>query len=83
MFTEAAKRLNAVVSLLPADKVQQVRGRMDGYVRQGGVHHTAAEKSTLEKTLDVAAGKALPSDFKKTDEEVKAEEERKKQEDDR
>lgn len=58
--------------MLPPDKVMQIRGRIDGYVRQGGVHHVVAEKSTLEKGLDVAVGKALPSDFKKTEEEMEA-----------
>lgn len=58
----------------------QIRGRIDGYVRQGGVHHAVAEKTTLEKGLDVAVGKALPSDFKKTEEELETEQIKKDEE---
>ena len=75
----AAKKLQTVVDQFPVDKVQQIRTRIENYIKQGGVHFTT-EKSTLEKGLEIASGKALPSDFKKTDNEIAADDARKEQE---
>ena len=75
----AAKKLQEVVDQFPVDKVQQIRNRVDNYIKQGGVHFTT-EKSNLEKGLDIASGKALPSDFKKSEAEIAAEEARQQQE---
>lgn len=79
---KAAKKLQEVVEMFPVDKVQQIRNQVDNYIKQGGVHITT-EKSSLEKGLEIASGKALPSDFKKTDEEIAAEEVRKQEENER
>lgn len=78
----AAKKLQEVVAHFPVDKVQQIRTRVDNYIKQGGVHFTT-EKSNLEKGLDIASGKALPSDFKKSEEEIAAEEAKKQQDTER
>lgn len=37
LFTKAANELNAIVSILPIDKVDQVKRRMENYIAQGGV----------------------------------------------
>ena len=68
LFAMAAKKLQGVVDLFPVDKVQQSRTRIENYIKQGGIK-IATEKSNLEKGLDIATGKALPSDFKKAEEE--------------
>lgn len=78
----AAKRLNEVVDHFPVEKVQQVRTRVENYIKQGGVHFIA-EKSNLEKGLEIASGKALPSDFKKSEEEIAVDEIRKQEETER
>mmetsp|Transcript_20377 Transcript_20377/g.18517 ORF Transcript_20377/g.18517 Transcript_20377/m.18517 type:complete len:465 (-) Transcript_20377:28-1422(-) len=68
LFTAAADRLNKVVETLPQDKVQQIRKRIQDYVKQGGVTAPKEEKSNLEKGLAIISGKALPSDFKNSEE---------------
>ncbi len=77
LFAFAAKKLEGVVKQFPPDKVQQIRSRIDGYIKQGGVQ-IIQEKSNLEIGLEIASGKALPSDYMKSEEEVKAAEEQKK-----
>lgn len=49
-------------------QVQEVRGKIHEYVKQGGVRPAPpAEKSKLMVGLDVFTGKALPSDLIKKD----------------
>lgn len=76
LFAMAAKKLQEVVDQFPVDKVKQIKSRVDNYIKQGGVHLTV-EKSSLEKGLEVASGKAMPSDFKKAED---AEDARKEEE---
>jgi hypothetical protein len=71
LFAMAAKQLQTVVAKFPTDKVQQIKTRIDNYIKQGGVHLTT-EKSSIEKGLNIASGKSMPSDFKKAEEAEEA-----------
>jgi hypothetical protein len=55
---------------------------MATYVKQGGVNMTR-DKTTLEKGLDIASGKALPSEYIKSKEAIEAEEAAKAEEEER
>mmetsp|Transcript_9933 Transcript_9933/g.10433 ORF Transcript_9933/g.10433 Transcript_9933/m.10433 type:complete len:485 (-) Transcript_9933:50-1504(-) len=81
LFSLASQRLEEIITLLPKQKVDQVKDRVDQYIRQGGAKAQVEEKSTLSVGFDVLMGKAYVSDLKKPTEEELAEEEKKKQED--
>lgn len=82
LFSQASQRLNEILTRFPPEKVQQVRSRMATYVKQGGVSLTK-EKSTLEKGLDIASGKALPSEYMKSKDAIEAEDAAKAAEEER
>lgn len=59
MFANAAAQLEAIIELIPEDKVLAVREKIQEYVRQGGVKPAPApEKTKFMKGLDVFTGKA-------------------------
>lgn len=65
MFSRAAVELENVVAKLPQEKVAEARGRISALIQQGGNRPEAPkEKTTLQKSLLIATGKAVPSDFK-------------------
>lgn len=51
LFTASAKKLESLLSRFPQNKVQQVKTRINDYVKQGGVSVPKEEKSTLVKGL--------------------------------
>eukprot|EP01038_Epipyxis_sp_PR26KG_P013936 gene13936-18692_t len=67
LFARAAKELQAVVDLLPQQKVSQVKSQLDDLITKGGVSFLQEEKSKLQKGIALATGKAVLSDFKKSD----------------
>jgi len=64
LFTQAASQLEAIIDLMPEDKVREARNRIHDYVKQGGVRPAPpAEKSKLMVGLDIFTGKAALSDL--------------------
>jgi hypothetical protein len=82
LFKQAAQQLDGILARFPPEKVQQVRSRMATYVKQGGVN-LSRDKSTLEMGLEIASGKALPSQYIKSKEAIDAEEAAKLEEEER
>eukprot|EP01031_Cornospumella_fuschlensis_P028539 gene28539-34450_t len=72
LYAAAAKKLEEVIKLLPADKVEETRAQVRKIVAQGGVIPPKEEKTNMQKGLAILTGKALPSDFKKKDEAAEA-----------
>ena len=70
LLKQASLKLDEVVSMLPQDKVNQFKHRMHDFISQGGVKPVKLELTATEKALAIATGKALPSDFKKSDEDI-------------
>lgn len=60
LFTRAAAQLNAIVGLLPQDKVNQVKNRIDLLVQGGGVAPIGGvptDMNNVNKALAIATGK--------------------------
>lgn len=67
LFKAAAAKLEEVIQLLPADKVEEMRAAVQMIVGQGGVQVVKEEKTKMQKGVAIFTGKALPSDFKNKD----------------
>lgn len=70
MFMQAAAQLEDIIAQLPPNRVEQAKKNINQYISEGGIKPAQEEKSKLQKGIDIATGKAVPSDFKKSDEQV-------------
>ncbi len=73
LFAQAASQLEALLATLPEQKVKQVRARIHDYIVQGGIKPVVEEKSKLQKGLALLSGKAVLSDYEKSEEQIEAE----------
>lgn len=49
--------------------MHEVRSRIEGYEAQGGIEALTFEKSTAQKVFEIAVGKSVISDFRKSEAE--------------
>jgi hypothetical protein len=73
LFAHSAKKLEGIVSQFPQAKVQQVRIRINDYIKQGGVQAPKEEKSSLVKGLNVITGKQTISELKEEEKQKEKE----------
>jgi amphiphysin len=67
LYSRAAAEMERVIAKLPQEKVAEARAKIVDTVKKGGNKPEAPkEKGTLAKGLAIVTGKAVPSDFKKT-----------------
>ncbi len=73
MFTRAANELNAIVGILPIDRVDQIRKRIENYVVQGGISVAGGaivtgESGIAAKSIALLTGKATLTELQKNTE---------------